>query len=129
MGVRAFSTILSISSVGNILFTEKMVGLKYQGGNNGIGNMNWFSESGLYAIRPGFLDEAAAKGCVLPERIKVGFSGGSSSRQLGVRLSNHASALVDMQILMIIRRAKAASERQAGGSCTFTSSGLRRARQ
>ena len=79
-----------------------MVGLRYRGGKEGIGNMTWFSESGVYAIRPGFLDEAAAKGCVLPERIKVGFSGGSSSRQLGVRLSNHASALVDMQIIMII---------------------------
>lgn len=75
------------------------IGLEYNGSKyTGIGNMNWFGESGIYAIRPTYLDSCPE----LPDRIKIGMAAGSSSRQLGVRLSNHSSSLVSFTILFII---------------------------
>ena len=74
-------------------------GLIYNGSKyTGVGNMNWFTKNGIHCLRPGWLDQCP--GAV--ERYKLGMAAGSSSRQLGVRLSNHSSALVSMSIMFII---------------------------
>lgn len=73
-------------------------GLIYNGSAvNGLANMNWWKQNGIYCLRPGWLDQCP--GAV--ERYKIGMAAGSSSRQLGVRLSNHSSALVSMSLMFI----------------------------
>ena len=74
-------------------------GLIYNGSQyTGLASMDWWQKNGLYCLRPSYLDDCPGAA----ERYKIGYAAGSSSRQLGVRLSNHASALVDMTIIWIV---------------------------
>lgn len=73
-------------------------GLTYNGSEySGIGSSSWAKGSGCYAIRPSINDNPQ---CDMG--IKLGMAGGSSSRGLLARISNHATALVDFSIKMIV---------------------------
>ena len=74
------------------------IGMLYDGSKDGLNQMDWWKESGIYAIRPTYFDDCPG----IKPMLKIGMAGGSSSRQLGVRLSNHASALVSFTILFVI---------------------------
>ena len=79
---------------------ESPVGLVYNGSStSGIGNLPFYNQSGIYCIVPSYYWRCPEK---FPATIKVGMSGGAGSRQLGVRLSNHGTSLVEFTILWII---------------------------
>jgi hypothetical protein len=75
--------------------SSNIIGLQYNGSKSGLGNQNWWHESGIYAIK--------ANNCS-PDRVKIGFSSRTGTSQMGIgkRLGDQASALVEMSILLIV---------------------------